>query len=197
MNTTQLEETVKCLIKSHYKSYIVKVFPCDVALLYVKNQLFTTKQIHCVVVNLDDSNNPGSHWIALLFDLLHKSVELFDSLGLHCVYPPKIASIINLCNQRKFQLTTNKCVRFQSLTTNCCGHYCALFFYHRLILGQNFQDFCHLLLSQYPSFCYRDCIVYDTVYKLAKCVNSYIKDNPTENCNCIQHCQSYIIANKH
>ena len=152
--------------------------------------------IHCLTINLDTSTNPGSHWICLLIDTNKNIIELFDSLAIHDFYPEHVIKLINVLVDDDGKLFNNKFKtnlknRFQSLTTNCCGHYCALFFYHRIILKHDFETFCNLLKSKFPSFCARDCVVYETVYKLLQnqAPSPYIPDNPSEECNCIQICK--------
>ena len=153
MNTLQLDQTINQLLKNNNNKFNVQVLPSDVTLRFLQQLLLTNNNgIHCVVANLDDSRNSGSHWICMLLDLNKNSAQLFDSLAIHDYYPFNIVKICKLL-KKKFskKFKTNKGMRFQSLSSNCCGHYCALFFHHRVLLGSTFESFCHLLHCKYPT----------------------------------------------
>ena len=190
MNTTQLFKTIKILTNDVFKPIEVKVFPCDIALDFIRTMFFKKNtSIHCIAINLDDSQHNGSHWIAFLIDWKMNKVDLFDSLSLQPLYPQHVVNIIGLFRENKFAFTTNYNKRFQSFDSNCCGHYCALYFYHRLVLNHNFDLFCHWLACNFDSFCSRDCAVYESVYKLVKNGSTYVRNNPSERCTCIQRCK--------
>ena len=192
MNTLQLDHTIKQLIDT---KAIVKILPCDIALHYVNSLLIKpSMEMCCLTVNLDQSNKPGSHWISFLIDTKRKAIELFDSLAIHNFYPIHVLQIMIAFRRKRYSVKSN--LRFQSLNSNCCGHYCALFFHHRLVLGIDFDTFCHMLNCQFPTFCARDCAVYESVYKLCqnKPTSPYIQNNPSEKCECIQICKQWTLC---
>ena len=194
MDTTKLWLTVKSLTNSNRFGHVVYVSPCDFAFHFITNVLRNhrrnEKKFYCITANFDDSSKNGSHWLAFLIDTQSQSAELFDSLAIHDLYPNYMRQIISILKDHNFRFKSNFNQRFQSMFTNCCGHYCALFFHHRLVQGINFDSFCHLLNCQFRTFCARDCAVFETVYKLSENqVSSYIPNNPSEECTCIQICK--------
>lgn len=74
------------------------------------------------VVNLDESDKEGSHWVAIHFDP-HGESEYFDSYGL----PPLKDSIEEFMNSNYVWNTA--CL--QSSSTTVCGQYCVYFIYSR------------------------------------------------------------------
>lgn len=73
-----------------------------------------------IIVNTDDRNKPGMHWIAIFIDRLGNG-EFFDSYGL----PPWVDSHISFMKRCK-RWRYNR-IALQSLTSSVCGHYCMLF----------------------------------------------------------------------
>ncbi len=73
----------------------------------------------CLIANIDDSNSPGRHWIAIIY-LSTKNSEFFDSIAL-----PPFTYGFSLQNSRTIPY------RLQGLTSNVCGHYCLCFLYYR------------------------------------------------------------------
>lgn len=74
-----------------------------------------------MVVNLDDSKNPGSHWIALFFPN-KKHAYYFDSFGLDAQGP--IAEYL-----QKFNYITRQIATIQSIGSDACGYYAIYFVY--------------------------------------------------------------------
>ena len=79
-----------------------------------------------LIVNLDGSNLPGSHWIGLMIDRFN--VEIYDSAGFNLFLLPRIPchllSFIHRFTQSR-QLTVTP--KLQSSASNLCGFY-AIFF---------------------------------------------------------------------
>lgn len=75
-----------------------------------------------VVVNLDDCDEPGSHWVALSIDN-SGDVEYFDSYGILPFYSSVMTKLQKLSLNRKlgFNLTC-----FQG-NSSVCGQYCLLY----------------------------------------------------------------------
>jgi len=77
----------------------------------------------CLIINLDPSHKPGSHWVAACLIRRKKKnvLEFFDSYGLK---PPAILSKEWIMFYNPF--------RFQKPKTNVCGQYCIFFVLQRL-----------------------------------------------------------------
>lgn len=79
------------------------------------------KELECGVINLDSSNNSGTHWCAY-----YKSVQdciYFDSFG---NLPPPKEFICYLGSDCKIFFNY---YRYQDFNTVICGHLCLLFLY--------------------------------------------------------------------
>lgn len=74
-----------------------------------------------LVVNLDRSDQPGSHWTAI-YVKSPSTAYYFDSFGL-----APIAEIDNFL-KRYVHCTSNTCL-IQSFDSSVCGHYCIFFIY--------------------------------------------------------------------
>ena len=84
------------------------------------------------IVNTDNSNQPGSHWVAFQFSGDY-SCEYFDSYG----FPPSFYGFDNVLKSYKIYMS-NK--RIQGYKSSVCGQYCVLF----LLLrgrGYSYHDF--------------------------------------------------------
>ena len=202
MNTSQLHEAITGLTKQIDQHVTIKVLPCDTAFFYLKSFFLLHKKypsnLLCLTVNLDDSSNVGSHWIAFLVDWKNCKLELFDSLALHNFYPAFVSKIVDLFQKNNFGFITNFNTRFQALDSNCCGHYCIYFFYNRIILHYNFDTFCHWLYCTFSTFCSRDCAVYESVYKLVKTSKLILKKTLWINAvvfNCVKNHTILLIKN--
>ena len=83
-----------------------------------------------IVVNVDSSNLPGSHWISL--GIFPKSIEIFDPLGFDIFNWSRIP-----CSLLKFlhrMSVTRKVVvgkRIQSNKSKLCGFYCLFYIFMR------------------------------------------------------------------
>jgi hypothetical protein len=79
----------------------------------------------CGIVNMEDSDASGSHWIAYFNDVNFDMVEYFDSFG---VCPPaEIERYLRTSSKALAYSTT----QYQSLTSILCGWYCLLFINER------------------------------------------------------------------
>ena len=114
----QIEHILKLEAKDKFQG----VFPFD---------LLPKRQLGAYVINLDDHDEPGSHWVAVYDD--GKMVEYFDSYG----QPP---TCLNFLGQT-FQFST---VTLQPLLSQACGYYCCYFLIHR-IQGFSMPDILQLL----------------------------------------------------
>ena len=114
----------------------IGVFPQDY-LLHVSFISFPVS----LILNLDVSSQPGSHWIGLY--ITHNSLEIYDSLGLDPTTWTRKPVILlkfikKISKNREIFITP----RFQSDKSNLCGLYSVLF----LTLRNNytFKNLCHL-----------------------------------------------------
>lgn len=75
-----------------------------------------------LIINLDESTESGSHWVAIYFDDNGKA-DYFDSFGL----PPLTLEIKKFLSENapRGWIFNDQC--FQSLSSNTCGAYCILF----------------------------------------------------------------------
>lgn len=108
MNTLELQ--LKAQNEPVLKQIFIGVFPCDkIPDIY--------KLPSALIVNLDNSDKPGTHWIAIFFDKIGKC-EYFDSYGRK---PP--IEILNYVGKQTNRYTfNNKCI--QDLWSISCGQMC-------------------------------------------------------------------------
>lgn len=94
-----------------------------------------------LIANLDKSNEPGSHWVAIRFDNKSKSCEYYDSFGRDA--PSNIDRAIkqhidqlDLPNMWKYKINR---VKTQDEDSKLCGYHSCLFLLCREI-GQTFSE---------------------------------------------------------
>ena len=97
------------------------------------------KRSECGIINLENSESGGSHWVAYYNCPTYPRVEYFDSFG---VIPPPLVE--------KYLSTSNKCVAFnttqyQPLESILCGWFCLLFVNERYRGVDPWDIFCFLL----------------------------------------------------
>lgn len=97
------------------KKYYVGCYPAD-KIPSIKNYPSS------FVVNMDNSNEPGSHWVAMFLPN-KEHVYYFDSFGLI----PQNANISKYL--KHFKHVTRQTFVIQSLTSNVCGVYVVFFIY--------------------------------------------------------------------
>ena len=95
------------------------------------------KKIAGMVLNLDDSDEPGSHWVAVVLDLENRVFEFFDSYG--DAPPEEVKAFYQQLNRRsrngwKFRVNT----REHQLKNSECGVY-SIHFIVRRISGTPFK----------------------------------------------------------
>lgn len=71
----------------------------------------------CYIINLDDSDGEGTHWVLLMNKKKEKTILYFDSFGVK--YPPK--NILEMTNN-KIIVCNNK--KIQDINSVLCGYYC-------------------------------------------------------------------------
>ena len=74
-----------------------------------------------LVCNLDPSDRPGSHWVAIYVDSYGSRAEYFDSFG------KEPNNTIKSYLDRWSKHWTYNCRQLQSVVSLLCGHYCIYF----------------------------------------------------------------------
>lgn len=75
------------------------------------------------IINLDDAENPGTHWVAYRKVGMH--VEYFDSFG-NLRPPLEVVRYFAGCD------ISYNCKKMQKYNTRTCGHWCLRFLYNIL-----------------------------------------------------------------
>jgi hypothetical protein len=84
----------------------------------------------CMVINIDHSNNEGTHWTCLF---IKNGVSFyFDSYG----FEPTL-EVLEYCNEPRYYSS----YPIQKMNEVICGHYC-IYVLYRLSNGVNFYDIC-------------------------------------------------------
>ncbi len=126
MNSHQLETIGNFLLneQSHYRPELkfFGVFPRDKAPACAEVASYPA----CLIVNADNSNEAGSHWLALLY-VTAMHAEFFDSYGLK----PEFYSLEHLLPSATNAITDLSVVQLQSDDSDVCGHYCIYFLFER------------------------------------------------------------------
>ena len=93
------------------------------------NQLHTRRS-GFVVINLDHSQRPGTHWIAL--GIFKNTVEFFDPLGCDFLNWPNLPiGLLKFLFDISFEKTVVRINRLQSSKSAVCGLYCIFYIIHR------------------------------------------------------------------
>lgn len=79
----------------------------------------------CFIINTDNRNESGEHWLAFYFDE-RRNAEFFDPIGLHPNFYGLEEYLAFYSNKWKW----NK-QRIQSFFSNFCGQICLFFLYFR------------------------------------------------------------------
>ena len=98
-----------------------------------------------VVVNTDEHDQPGEHWIAVYDN------EYFDSYGL----PPEDERLWTFIGSN----VVYDNVPLQQVLSNACGFYCVYFLLERA-RGHSFEDIVHMLRNSDSDFIVKN-MVYD------------------------------------
>ena len=104
---------------------------------YSKDQIKLIGDNKGMIINLQDSNQPGSHWIAL--KRVKNTIFLFDSFGVGYI-PIGISKVY-----KNYKIITN-IYRIQDISSNLCGMFCVLFISYDIKSKNNFIKFLTLFI---------------------------------------------------
>ena len=103
-----------------------------------KDQIFLIENNKSMIINLQNSYEPGSHWIAL--KRVKNSIFVFDSFGIGYI-PVGIFKVF-----KNFKIITN-IYRIQDISSNLCGMFCVLFILYDIKNKNDFIKFLTLFNS--------------------------------------------------
>jgi hypothetical protein len=134
LNTSDIKKMSKKI-----DGVILPVIASD-EILELKKSLSSKTKLYSFIMNLDPSDKPGSHWVAVIIDNIDKYVGYYDSL---CIHPTKqilkdikqLVKSVDPAHMFKFKFNT---VKDQSNTSGKCGMY-AMGFLHNIMNGMNFK----------------------------------------------------------
>ena len=79
-----------------------------------------------IIVNLDVSNQPGSHWVAL--GIFKNSIEVFDSLGFDIFSWPSLPhGLLSFLHRISFRKRIKIIPKVQSKRSTLCGIFCVFY----------------------------------------------------------------------
>ena len=108
---------------------------------YAKDQIFLIENNKSIIMNLQNSNQPGRHWVAL--KRVKNSIFIFDSFGIGYL-PIGIFKVY-----KNFKIITNM-YQIQDNSSNLCGMFCVLFISYDIKNKNDFIKF--LTLSNSNNF---------------------------------------------
>ena len=111
MNTNQLTE-----LMNNYECF-KGVYPIDL----IENLNFNERPI-AIIINLDPSHLPGSHWVSLFIDQ-NNIAEYFDSFG----FPNFSKELLKLLRNHNIRKIIFNKYMLQSTDSSSCGAYCVMF----------------------------------------------------------------------
>ena len=79
-----------------------------------------------IIINLDTSDRPGSHWVAL--GIFTNSIEVFDSLGFDLLSWPTVPhGLLSFLHRVSFRKRIEVIPRIQSKRSTLCGIFCVFY----------------------------------------------------------------------
>jgi hypothetical protein len=102
--------------------------------VFSRNNTPYLKKNHSLILNLDDEEGSGTHWVALCKKKDGSKVLFFDSYG----YPPP-QEIVDIYKKNKNKLVYSN-NEIQDPTSIMCGYYCMMFI-REFYKGRDFYDF--------------------------------------------------------
>ena len=99
---------------------------------FSKDQIKLIENNKSIIMNLQDSNQPGSHWIAL--KRVNNTIFVFDSFEIGYI-PVGIFKVF-----KNLKIMTN-IYRIQDVSSNLCGMFCVLFILYDIKSENDFIKF--------------------------------------------------------
>lgn len=112
---------------------LLKYLNIDKYKIISKDELKKNKNINNYIINMSDSNQPGTHWISLIINHNKKKCYYFDSYGI--IYPEIVSKIFN-----NYTIIYNK-TQIQDINNKCCGWFCIYFIYFMIHNNNNLSKF--------------------------------------------------------
>ena len=107
---------IGCFAENEVSNIIFNSFPCF------------------LIVNIDSSSMPGSHWLAL--GIFRNQIEIFDPLGFNSkLWPNKPFYLLNFLHNFSFSRKLIFSVQIQPTSSFLCGFYCLFY----VLMRQNFS----------------------------------------------------------
>ena len=134
LSTSDIEDLMK-----KYNHITLPVIASD-EILELRRNITKDRKLFPFIMNLDPSDKPGSHWVAVVLDNRDKYVGYYDSL---CQHPSKqilddlkeLVKTMDPIHMFKFKFNT---VQDQSRDSGKCGMY-AMGFLHKILHGMDFK----------------------------------------------------------
>src|SRR6267143_3997335 len=123
------------------------IFSCD------NIELPTSFPAACIV-NTDNSQSRGQHWVCMLFPTAN-SVEYFDSYGVGFFCFPQFYNVIR--TKFKAQEITFSEYSLQSRNSSSCGCHCIFFLNKRCLENYSFNQIVNNVYKK--DKCFNDCMV--------------------------------------
>ena len=105
---------------------------------FSKDQLSLIENNKSIIINLNNSNQPGSHWIAL--KRVDNVIYMFDSFSIEYLPIGIFKTFKNL------KIITN-IYRIQDISSNLCGMFCVLYILYDIKNKNDFTKFLTLFNS--------------------------------------------------
>jgi hypothetical protein len=159
LSTGDINYVMRQYSKLYPKFYFVGTEPSD---FYKFDKPKIEKWIYYdkigMVLNHDKSDEPGSHWVALLIDNIARTIEYYDSVGEFPIY--EINLFINKLKKHfpQYKIKINNKVHQRENSE--CGVY-SIYFLVQRILGYTFEDIINNIITDKNMENYRR-IIFDT-----------------------------------
>lgn len=140
MNTKEINKIL--LNSSLTKNIFIGTYPCDKI-----PELLNQKKPFCIIINIDEHDKKGSHWVAVYFPQQEKA-EYFCSYG----GEPKNVYIEDILTE-EYRHSTR---RVQQLFSAVCGQHC-IYFLSKRAAGKTYTDIMNTY--QYANFKQNDSMV--------------------------------------
>lgn len=118
MNTLEIWNALAS--NTYTNNYFKGVYPLDRIPQIIKNKPAL------LIVNLDKSNSPGSHWVAIYLPI-KGNPEYFDSFGIK----PLHNEFLEFFKKNKYTRVLYNKTQLQDFASTVCGQYCCVYLLHK------------------------------------------------------------------